>query len=143
MSLSHSDLNVGLSKSLLNDRLTVTVGSNFALEGPQAGNQQANNIAGNVAIDYALSSDGRYKLRAYRKNDYQGVIDGYVVETGVSFIITLDYNKFKQIFQKRKNRRRRDADADDDADTEKKKEKAPASDQKKTSEAARPRDEND
>ena len=138
-----TDLNVGLSKSLLNDRLTVTVGSNFALEGPQAGNQQANNIAGNVAIDYALSSDGRYKLRAYRKNDYQGVIDGYVVETGVSFIITLDYNKFKQIFQKRKNRRRRDADADDDADTERKKEKAPASDQKKTSEAARPRDEND
>lgn len=99
-----TDLNVGLSKRLLNDRLTVTVGSNFALEGPQNSNQQANNIAGNVVIDYALSSDGRYKLRAYRKNDYQGVIDGYVVETGVSFIITLDYNKFEQIFQGKKKR---------------------------------------
>jgi hypothetical protein len=97
-----TDLTVGLSKSLLNDRLTVSVGSNFALEGTQAANQQANNIAGNVAIDYTLSRDGRYKLRAYRKNDYQGVIDGYVVETGVSFIITLDYNKFAQIFRKRK-----------------------------------------
>ncbi len=96
-----TDLNVGISKRLLNDRLTVTVGSNFALEGPQS-NQQANNIAGNVAIDYALSSDGRYKLRAYRKNDYQGVIDGFVVETGIGFIITLDYNKFNQIFQNKK-----------------------------------------
>lgn len=101
-----TDLNVGLSKRLLNDRLTVTVGSNFALEGPQNSNQQSNNIAGNVAIDYALSSDGRYKLRAYRKNDYQGVIDGYVVETGMSFIITLDYNKFEQIFQSRKKQER-------------------------------------
>mgnify|MGYP001553519468 FL=1 len=97
---------VGLLKRLLNDRLTVTVGSNFALEGPQNSNQQSNNIAGNVAIDYALSSDGRYKLRAYRKNDYQGVIDGYVVETGMSFIITLDYNKFEQIFQSRKKQQR-------------------------------------
>lgn len=97
-----TDLNVGLSKRLLNDRLTVTVGSNFALEGPQNSNQQSNNIAGNVAIDYTLSSDGRYKLRAYRKNDYQGVIDGYVVETGVGFIITLDYNNFKQLFQSKK-----------------------------------------
>ncbi len=115
-----TDLNVGISKRLLNDRLTVTVGSNFALEGPQS-NQQANNIAGNVAIDYALSSDGRYKLRAYRKNDYQGVIDGYVVETGIGFIITLDYNKFKQIFQNRKKqealRRQRREQAIQEAET--------------------------
>ncbi len=36
-----TDLNVGLSKQLLNDRLTVSVGSNFELEGPriQASNQ--------------------------------------------------------------------------------------------------------
>ncbi|MCR6719310.1 MAG: translocation/assembly module TamB domain-containing protein [Chitinophagaceae bacterium] len=97
-----TDLNVGLSKRLMNDRLTVTVGSNFNLDGPQDNTAQANNIAGNVAIDYALSSDGRYKVRAYRKNDYQGVIDGFVVETGVSFIITLDFNEFNQIFRKRR-----------------------------------------
>ncbi len=97
-----TDLNVGISKRLLNDRLTVSVGSNFAIEGVQNSNQQSNNIAGNVAIDYALSSDGRYKIRAYRKNDYQGVIDGYIVETGVAFIITLDFNKFQQIFQSKK-----------------------------------------
>jgi hypothetical protein len=30
-----TDLNVGISKKLLNDRLKVTVGSSFGLEGPQ------------------------------------------------------------------------------------------------------------
>lgn len=102
-----TDLNVGLSKKLLNDRLTVTVGSNFELEGPQNSNQNSSNIAGNVALNYRLSKDGRYVLRAYRKNEYQGVLDGYVVETGVGFIITLDYNKFKEIFRKKQQRTRR------------------------------------
>ena len=103
-----TDLNVALSKKLLNDRLTVTVGSNFELEGAQNSGQQTNNIAGNVALDYQLSKDGRYLLRAYRKNDYQGILEGYVIETGVGFIITVDYNKFKEIFdsQKKKDRRR-------------------------------------
>lgn len=96
---SKTDLNVALSKRLLNDRLTVTVGSNFELEGAQNTGQQASNIAGNVAIDYRLSKDGRYLLRAYRKNDYQGVLEGYIIETGIGFIISVDYNKFKEIFQ--------------------------------------------
>jgi hypothetical protein len=99
-----TELNVGLSKKLLNDKITVSIGSNFELEGPQNSTYQASNIAGNVAIDYQLSRDNRYLLRAYRKNEYQGVIDGYVVETGVAFIITLDYNKFSEIFRKKKAR---------------------------------------
>jgi translocation and assembly module TamB len=101
-----TDLNVALSKKLLNDRLTVTVGSNFELEGAQNAQQQSTNIAGNVALDYQLSKDGRYLLRGYRKNDYQGVLEGYIIETGIGFIITVDYNKFKEIFQSQKTKDR-------------------------------------
>ncbi|WP_152268486.1 translocation/assembly module TamB domain-containing protein [Agriterribacter humi] len=107
---SRTDLNVGLSKKLLNDRLTVTVGSNFEVEGPKNSNQASSNIAGDVALDYRLSEDGRYMLRAYRKNDYQGVIDGYIVETGIGFIITVDYNRFRDIFRKRKTPEQRRKD---------------------------------
>ncbi len=101
-----TDLNVALSKKLLNDRLTVTVGSNFELEGAQNSPQQSSNIAGNVALDYQLSKDGRYLLRAYRRNDYQGILEGYVIETGLGFIITVDYNHFKEIFQTQKQKNR-------------------------------------
>lgn len=99
---NRTDLNVGLSKRLLNNRLTVSVGSNFALEGPQQSGQQSNNIAGNVAINYQLSRDGRYALRAYRQNEYFGVVDGYIVETGLRFVVTLDYDKFADIFRKKR-----------------------------------------
>ncbi len=97
-----TDLNVGISKRLLNDRLKVTVGSSFGIEGAQQANQQTNNIAGDLSADYQLSKDGRYTLRAYRKNQYQVALQGQVIETGVGFIITMDYNKFKEIFRKRK-----------------------------------------
>jgi hypothetical protein len=99
---NRTDLNVGLSKQLLNNRLTVTVGSNFELEGPQQTNQRGNNIAGNIALNYMVSRDGRYMLRAYRQNEYFGVVDGYVIETGLRFIITLDYDKFADILRRKK-----------------------------------------
>jgi hypothetical protein len=102
-----TDLNVGLSKNLLNNRLSVSVGSNFELQGPQQGSQGsggANNLAGNIAVNYQLSRDGRYMLRFYRRNDYFGVVDGYVIETGLRFIITLDYDRFADLLRRRKLR---------------------------------------
>jgi len=97
---NRTDLNVGVSKRLLNDRLKVTVGSTFGVEGQQQPNQQANNIAGDLSADYQLTQDGRYLLRAYRKNQYEVALQGQVIETGVSFIITMDYQKFKELFHR-------------------------------------------
>jgi hypothetical protein len=104
---NRTDLNVALSKRLLNDRLTVTVGSNFELEGAANTNRQSNNIAGDVSLAYQLSKDGRYMLRAYRKNEYEGILEGYIVETGMGLVITIDYNKFKEIFESAKKREAR------------------------------------
>ncbi|RKS25008.1 uncharacterized protein DUF490 [Flavobacterium endophyticum] len=95
-----TDLNVGLSKRLLNDRLKVTVGSSFGIEGPQQSNEETTNIAGDISADYQLTKDGRYMVRAYRKNQYQVALQGQVVETGVAFIITMDYNKFRELFHR-------------------------------------------
>lgn len=101
---NRTDLNVGLSKRLLNDRLKISVGNNFQLEGPQNTRSQGNNIAGNIAVDYQLSRDGRYMLRFYRKNEYEGIVDGYIIETGLSFILSADYNRLRQLLHKRKQR---------------------------------------
>ena len=104
---NRTDLNVGISKRLLSDRLTVSVGSDFELQGPMQTNQPQNNLAGNIDINYKLSKDGKYMLRAYRKNDYTGEIEGYVIETGVGFVISVDYNKFKQIFSSKEQRKKK------------------------------------
>ncbi|WP_256007005.1 translocation/assembly module TamB domain-containing protein [Pedobacter deserti] len=104
-----TDLEVGLSKKLLNDRLTVTVGSSFGIEGPETQNQNSTNIAGNVNVEYALSADGRYRLRAYRRNQNESVIEGQIIETGLGFALVVDYNKFREIFKKKETREERRA----------------------------------
>ncbi len=102
---NRTDLNIGVSKSLLNDRLKVTVGSNFGLEGSERQNEQMTNIAGDIQIEYLLSRDGRYMLKAYRKNEYQVALQGQIIETGVGFVITLDYNQFSDLLRRRKRNR--------------------------------------
>ncbi|MGK6350956.1 translocation/assembly module TamB domain-containing protein [Parapedobacter sp. DT-150] len=103
---NRTDLNVGVSKMLFNDRMKVTVGSNFELEGNARPGEQTTNIAGDIAVDYQLTEDGRYLVRAYRKNQYQITLQGQFVETGLGFIVNLDYNEFREIF----NRTTREAD---------------------------------
>ena len=105
---NRTDLNVGVSKRLLDDRLKVTIGSNFELEGPTRPGAQTTNIAGDISVDYLLSSDGRYTLRAYRKNQYQVTLQGQFVETGLGFIINMDYDRFRELFMTAKQRQERE-----------------------------------
>ncbi|MGY5352213.1 translocation/assembly module TamB domain-containing protein [Wenyingzhuangia sp. IMCC45533] len=96
----NTQLNVSAQKKLFNDRLTVQVGSGFELEN---GNQNSNGrtpIIGNVNIEYALTENRRYRLRGFRKNEFQSVIDGQVIVTGISFLFNREFNKFKQLFNK-------------------------------------------
>ena len=102
---NRTDFNVNLSKRLLNDRLRVSVGSNFELEGPKQSNQSTSGVVGNISVDYLLTKDGRYLLRGYRKNNYDAIVEGVVMETGLRFIISVDYDKFKEILHYGKQRR--------------------------------------
>ena len=102
-----TDLTVGASKRLLNDRLTISVGNNFQLEGPRTNASQGTSfIPGNLAVDYDLSADRRYRVRFYRQNEEAGAFEGVVVATGASFILQVDYNRFRQVLMSKKKRER-------------------------------------
>jgi hypothetical protein len=98
--VNQTALQVGVSKNLFGDRVKVSVGSDFQLTGASQG-PNASNIAGNVKVDYTLTPDGKYIIRVYSVNQYNTVVQGQVVETGVSFIITLDFDAFNELFQKK------------------------------------------
>lgn len=99
-----TNLKVDVSKKLLNDRLTVTVGSNVGITG-SGNSQEASSIVGDVSAEYALTRDGRYRLRAYRRNLNETIIEGEIVETGLSFMLVMDYNEFKEILQRRREKK--------------------------------------
>jgi len=100
--IDYTELDVNVSKQFMEDRLRVNVGSSFDVVGTGAPQQAPSNLAGNVDAGYKLSKDGRYLLRAYRQNQYQAVVLGQVIETGVGFVFTFNYDKFKEIWHRAK-----------------------------------------
>lgn len=90
-----TNLGVGLSKSFFNDRISVSVGRNFELENAQA---RSNEVFDNITVNYNLTKDGRYRFKAFRKNQF--ILEGFVVETGVGFTIALDFDQLKELIGK-------------------------------------------
>ena len=105
-----TDLNLGLSKQFLNDRIIIKVAGNINLEGSE---QQRNlsDFAGDVSLEYKLTEDGRFRLITFRKEVYEELLQGEIIETGAGFIIIKDFDKFKEIF--RKNREENWNETDD------------------------------
>lgn len=90
-----TNLNLGVKKAFLNDRISISVGKNFELESAQ---RQSNELFDHLTANYNITRDGRYRFKAFRSNQYQ--IEGFVVETGVGFVLTLDYDDRRDIFRR-------------------------------------------
>lgn len=106
-----TDLNVAVSKNFLNDRLTVIAGKNFGVEGEDAAAKavQQNSTTSSfpdVTLNYKLTPNGKYLLRAYKRDQFEVTVDGYVVETGLGFVLTMDYDKFIELFHNKKNKKK-------------------------------------
>jgi translocation and assembly module TamB len=101
-----TDLNVMVGKTFLDDRLNVSVGKSFTVDGTNPTSNNNNNpntqFIPDVNTTYKLSKDGKFILRGYRKNQYEALLDGYFIETGVSFNFTIDYDKLRELTNKTK-----------------------------------------
>ncbi|GAA0871766.1 hypothetical protein GCM10009117_09120 [Gangjinia marincola] len=94
-------LDVAAQKKLLDDRLVVRVGSQVDVEG---GNNNANDtettpLIGNVSIAYLLTKDGRYRLKGFRRNQFENIIDGQLIVNGISLIFTREFNQFDELWR--------------------------------------------
>ncbi|GAB2961925.1 translocation/assembly module TamB domain-containing protein [Hymenobacter coalescens] len=100
---NRTDLNVAVRRQLLNDRLSVRLGTDVPLGGggSQAtqGAASASQFAGDVSIEYNILPDGRLRLRAFRNNAYED-IDGQFIQTGAALIFQRDYNSLQELFAK-------------------------------------------
>lgn len=95
-----TQLQIGVSKQLFKDKVTIRVGGNVELEGERAKQNNASDVAGNINIDYKLTEDGRYKLRGFRQNQYENPIEGEITKTGVGVVYVRNYNKLRELFRK-------------------------------------------
>ena len=115
----NTQLQVGVKKTLFDDRLSVQVGGNVMLEGQQnttdpSTTNSAQNITGDVVIEYKFTDNGRYKLKGFRLNQLDGVTNGIITQTGVGVVYTRDYNHTKDLFENKKKKKQKEGERKQD-----------------------------
>jgi hypothetical protein len=92
-----TELQLGLSKNLFNDRLVVKVAGNVDVEGENT-NRDVTDFIGDLALEYKLTEDGRFRITGFRSGNYD-MIDGELTETGAGLIYIKDYNLLSELFK--------------------------------------------
>lgn len=90
-------MQLGVSKSLLNDRLVVKLSGNIDIEGENP-NRDSTDYIGDLALEYKLTPDGRFRITGFRNSNYD-MIDGELTETGAGLIYVKDYNTLNELFK--------------------------------------------
>lgn len=93
-----TQLDVAAQKKLFNDRLIVRVGSEVDIQGSNTTGEPTP-LIGNVSLEYLLSENGRYRLKGFRRNEFENVIDGQTIVSGIAVIFTQEFNKFKELWE--------------------------------------------
>ncbi|WP_299215472.1 translocation/assembly module TamB [uncultured Dokdonia sp.] len=91
-----TQLDIAAQKKLFDDRLIVRVGSEVDLQGSSS-TGEATPLIGNVSLEYILTEDGRYRLKGFRRNEFENVIDGQTITSGIALIFTQEFNKFSEL----------------------------------------------
>jgi hypothetical protein len=98
---SRRELQLALSKSFLNNRVFVDVGGNFDFSGASGEgtptNQRGNNVAGDFEIQYALTPDGRYKLKAFSRGEYDVFTERNRNRTGIGIQYKKEFDNWKEL----------------------------------------------
>jgi hypothetical protein len=89
---------LGVSKSLFDDRLIVKVAGNVDIETASTQEKSPTDYIGDLALEYKLTSDGRFRVTGFRNSKFD-MIDGELIETGAGLIYIKDYDTFRELFK--------------------------------------------
>lgn len=95
----NTDLNIDLAKTFLDDRMIVRIGSTIALESNNVNTENEQSIMTNVAVEYKLTPDGRYRFKVYSKTDMEDIVVGRITRTGAGILFQRDFDRIDQIFK--------------------------------------------
>jgi hypothetical protein len=94
----------GVKKQLFNERMSVQVGGAVDVEGDRASQNNVNNLTSDVMLEYKLTKDGRFRLKGFRQNQYEGAIEGQLIETGIGVLYVKDFNRLDRIFHSNRSK---------------------------------------
>ncbi|MDZ7604207.1 MAG: translocation/assembly module TamB domain-containing protein [Cyclobacteriaceae bacterium] len=97
---TRTQLDVKVSKTLFNDRVSAEVESHINLDGSNT-SKGTQSDAGQTefAVSYKLTPSGNYRIKAFRENAYD-IFDGEIQNSGLAFIFVREFDSFATFRQK-------------------------------------------
>lgn len=96
---NRTDLNINAQQTLFDERLVINVGSQVGLEGTSQTEENANVLLANISFEYMLTEDGRWRVRVFRQNQFESIIDGQLFVTGVGLNFNREFTEFKELWK--------------------------------------------
>lgn len=102
----NTDFRVSVQKTFLNDRLTVSVdGVASSQEATPSANTNTNEMQAyldNITVEYALTADGRLRIKLYNQRDRDDFLGGEVIKFGGAIVFSRDFQKLRLFTGKEK-----------------------------------------
>jgi hypothetical protein len=96
---SYTSLTYEVKKAMFKDRGTLMV-SGRMYENTPAG-QSSNNLIENFIFEYSLDSARTKFLKVYRQQNYEDLLEGEVIKSGVGFIYRKNYDRLRDIWRRK------------------------------------------
>ena len=110
--LDRTNLNFSIVKSVMNEKLTFTVGSALDI-GMTAAQAQASSFQflPNIAADYKITADGRVALTFFYRDSYSYLSGGNHTQnsSGTSISYRRDFDRIDELFKKKKKKKKETA----------------------------------
>ncbi len=103
---AYTNYSFSFSKRFFNDRITVVIGGEVKSgDNPEAttGN---NSFINNVSLEWKLSNEGNRFLRVFYDKNYQSILEGEIIETGVGYVYKRKLNTLRELFDFRKKKKK-------------------------------------
>ncbi len=85
-----NDMNIAISKSFLNDRLRLTVGTSIS-DNPEV--NATNGLLNNLSAEYKLTKEGNVMLRLFTQRDYNNILEGELYKSGLTVRATKEWRR--------------------------------------------------
>ncbi len=88
-----TEVNLGVSQTLFNDKLVISVGGNVDVGSGNEERQGLSGVAGDFVLEYKITEDGKYRVKVFQKTDYDVLNENNLWRTGAGFSYKTKFGK--------------------------------------------------
>jgi translocation and assembly module TamB len=98
----YTSLSYEVKKQMFHERGSVLVSGK--MNDNSVAGEQANNMIDNFTFEYALDTNRSKYVKVYRQQNYEDLLEGEVIKSGVGFIYRRNYDRLTDIWRRQKKK---------------------------------------